>query len=38
MKKVRPICAPKDTIDRAVSFAAQNGFRMIWIAQMTHQR
>lgn len=34
MKTVRPIRAPKDTIDRAVSFAAQNGFRMIWIDQV----
>lgn len=35
MKTKRPIRAPKDTIDRAVSFAAQNGFRMIWIDQVT---
>lgn len=34
MKTERPIRAPKDTIDRAVSFAAQNGFRMIWIDQV----
>lgn len=34
MKTKRPIRAPKDTIDRAVSFAAQNGFRMIWIDQV----
>ena len=31
---VRPIRTPKDVIDRAVSFAAQNGFRMIWIDQV----
>ncbi|OCL15254.1 hypothetical protein AOQ84DRAFT_224322 [Glonium stellatum] len=30
---VRPIRAPKDIIDRAVDFAVQNGFRMIWIDQ-----
>ena len=36
MKTLRPIRAPKDTIDRAVSFAAQNGFRMIWIDQVIH--
>lgn len=34
MKSKRPIRAPKDTIDRAVSFATQNGFRMIWIDQV----
>lgn len=34
MKTVRPIRAPKDTIDRAVKFAAQNGFPMIWIDQV----
>ena len=34
METVRPIRAPKDVIDRAVSFAAQNGFRMIWIDQV----
>ena len=37
MKTVRSIRAPKDTIDRAVSFATQNGFQMIWIDQVTHQ-
>ena len=31
---VRPIRAPRDVIDRAVSFASQNGFRMIWIDQV----
>ena len=31
---VRPIRAPKDVVDRAVSFASQNGFRMIWIDQV----
>ena len=31
---VRPIRAPRDVIDRAVSFARQNGFRMIWIDQV----
>ena len=31
---VRPIRTPKDVIDRAVSFASQNGFRMIWIDQV----
>lgn len=36
MKTVRPIRAPKDTIDRAVNFAAQNGFRMIWIDQVIY--
>ena len=36
MKTVRATRAPKDTIDRAVSFAAQNGFRMIWIDQVLH--
>jgi len=30
---VREIRATKSTIDRAVSFAAQNGYRMIWIDQ-----
>ena len=34
MKTVRPIRAPKDTIDLAVKSAAQNGFRMIWIDQV----
>ena len=36
MKTVRPIRAPKDTIDRAVRFAAENGLRMIWIDQVIH--
>ncbi len=36
MKTVRPIRAPKDTIDRAVKFAAENGFRMIWIDQVVY--
>ena len=34
MRTVRPIRAPMDVIDRAVSFAAQNGIRMIWIDQV----
>ena len=34
METVRSIRAPKGVIDRAVSFAAQNGFRMIWIDQV----
>ena len=38
LKTVRPIRAPKDTIDRAVSFAAQNGIRMIWIDQVKYLR
>ncbi|RDW71004.1 hypothetical protein BP6252_07567 [Coleophoma cylindrospora] len=29
----RKVRAPKDVIDRAVDFAAQNGYRMIWIDQ-----
>ena len=33
-RTVRPIRAPIDVIDRAVSFAAQNGIRMIWIDQV----
>ena len=31
---IRQARAPKDTIDRAVKFAAENGFRMIWIDQV----
>ena len=34
MTTMRPIRAPKDTIDRAVGFAAANGIRMIWIDQV----
>ena len=34
MRTVRLIRAPMDVIDRAVSFAAQNGIRMIWIDQV----
>ena len=34
MRTVRPIRAPIDVVDRAVSFAAQNGIRMIWIDQV----
>ena len=34
MRTVRSIRAPMDVIDRAVSFAAQNGIRMIWIDQV----
>ena len=34
MRTVRPIRAPVDVIDRAVSFAAENGIRMIWIDQV----
>ena len=37
MRTVRPIRAPMDVIDRAVSFAAQNGIRMIWIDQVIDQ-
>lgn len=32
----RPTRAPRDTIDRAVKFAAENGLRMIWIDQVKH--
>ena len=34
MTTKRSIRAPMDVIDRAVSFAAQNGIRMIWIDQV----
>ena len=34
MRTVRPIRAPMNVMDRAVSFAAQNGIRMIWIDQV----
>ena len=37
MTTVRPIRAPKETIDRTVDFATQNGFRMIWIDQVIHR-
>ncbi|KAF2141542.1 uncharacterized protein K452DRAFT_287510 [Aplosporella prunicola CBS 121167] len=33
----REIRASKDTIDRAVAFAAQNGYRMVWIDQVCYE-
>lgn len=33
--RMRPVRAQKVTIDRAVNFARENGFRMIWIDQVS---
>lgn len=32
---IRPARAPRSTLDRVVAFAAQNGYRLIWIDQVS---